>query len=173
MQFTGYHGTAAENSTGILSDGYILSRESEWFGRGVYFFETVEGISNGFDEAKNWIVYVKKIRNWAVFRAVMETDKYIDLLLDVEHKKLYDEIKREAIRLHLQAGKQIRYFRENTIYIKMAELDIDLIRALVDAKKDYGYYSYTVRRPQVQICVKRLECLVSNGLIRTNWRSVE
>lgn len=169
MKLTCYHGTKAESADNISKIGYWKSKPEEWFGSGVYFFESYETLSNGFIEARDWAKFVKKFKNWAIFEAVIESDKYIDIAFEFEHKIIYDEIKETVIKKHLESGKSISDFNENIIFHEMEKLDIDFIRALVDSKKDLGYYSYIIRRPQLQICVKNNDVIISNELIKIEW----
>ena len=71
---------------------------------------------------------------------------------------------------HINAGLNEKDFKENLIYIVMSCLDIDFIRVMVNAEKDYGYYyySYTVRRPQIQICVTKKNSITDNVLYKTS-----
>lgn len=171
MKFIGFHGTEAKNIDNIQAHGYMPSLEDEWMGEGVYFFETMSSsFSDGFEEAQNWVIYVKKLSKWAVFKATIVTSKYIDLASKIEHRKMYDRIKEESLLLHEKAGNNVKEFNENIIYQAMGELSIDLIRAIVDASHEYRYHSYTVRRPQLQICVKNQDCIKKNVLVKT-WRS--
>ncbi len=169
MKLTCYHGTKAEAAENIIKNGYKKSGSKEWFGSGVYFFESYNDLCDGITEARDWAKYVKHFKNWAVFEACIESDKYIDIAFEVEHKKIYDRIKEEAIELHKKAGKETKEFNENLIFHQMEKLDIDFIRALVDSKKESGYYSYIIRRPQLQICVKNETVIVNNRLIKTEW----
>lgn len=164
MQLDVYHGTEIDNITNILKNGYKVSSDKEWLGSGVYFFESLNTFCDGFLEAKNWVIYVKKYQKWAVLKAKIESNKFIDLVNNIRHREIYDRIRDAAIRKHIEAGFDKKDFKEKFIYVKMETLDIDFIRVLVDAKKDYGYYSYTVRRPQLQICVKNIKVITENEL---------
>ncbi len=169
MKLICYHGTKAEAADNINKTGYLKSKHSEWLGSGVYFFESYGTLCDGIIEARDWAKFVKKFKNWAIFEACIESEKYIDIAFEIEHRKIYDQIKEEAIKKHKESGKGIKEFNENLIFQEMEKLDIDFIRALVDSKKDLGYYSYIVRRPQLQICVKHNEVIVSNKLITIEW----
>jgi len=59
MKFIGYHGTNVKNIDNIRNCGYNFSGKKEWFGKGIYFFEDLIPITNGFIEAKSWAVKVK------------------------------------------------------------------------------------------------------------------
>lgn len=164
MQLIGYHGTEIKNVDNILKNGYILSSNNEWLGSGVYFFESLKMFSNGFLEAKNWVLYVKKYKNWAVFKSKINSKKFIDLVNNIKHKEIYDKIRERMIKKHIESGFDKKDFKERVIYVNMGTLKIDFIRSLVDAKKDFGYYSYTIRRPQIQICVKNIKVITENKL---------
>ncbi len=151
-KFTGYHGTSADTGQRIITNGYNLSDDNEWFGSGIYFFETTKPLFDGFSEAKAWAINVKKHTKWAILKTVIETDKYIDLVYCIKHRNLYDKFKKVAVEKHIESGNEIGSFNENIIFIFMAKLQIDLIRAMVDASREKRFFSYIVRRPQVQIC---------------------
>ncbi|MCP4110709.1 MAG: hypothetical protein GY749_35155 [Desulfobacteraceae bacterium] len=74
MKFIGYHGTKSENINNIIKNGYVLSGKKEWFGEGVYFFEDLAPLTDGFTEAKSWMLYVKHVKYWAVFQTKIESD---------------------------------------------------------------------------------------------------
>ena len=161
MQIIGFHGTNKESALRILSEGFIESSEKEWFGSGVYFFETLPKISNGFTEARHWAVNVKKFIDWAVLKASIHSDNVLDLVNSIPHKKIFDEIRYVCLDLHRKSGKAPSEFMELLIFTKLETMGFEVIRCLVDAMKDEGYYSYVVRRPQVQVCVKVKRCIVS------------
>ena len=97
-------------------------------------------------------------------------EDHLDELFRTGKVAEFDVIKKELIKKHLEAGKNIKTFNENAIFRKLEEQDIDLIRVLVDATKDIGYPKYVVRRPQVQICVKTTKVIVDNILIKQGKR---
>ncbi len=167
MLLYGYHGTHANNIDRILKNGYKESSEKEWFGRGIYFFETLHPMVDGIEEAKSWAKYVKKHSKWAVFKATIESENYIDLLGSIVHRQMYDKIRETALQLHAEAGFDRTSFQERIIYNKLEEAKVDFIRVLVDADKYQGYYSYTIRRPQLQVCVKNHEAIKKNELLES------
>ena len=121
MDLIAYHGTDFKNIESIIKDGYVSSSEEEWFGRGVYFFETLNSVVDGAVEAENWMKYVKRQKEWAIFEASIVSDNYIDLLENVEHRLLYDQIRKEALNLHLESGykicvKKYECIKDNRLY---------------------------------------------------------
>jgi hypothetical protein len=166
MLIKAYHGTNVKNIESIQKNGYNFSSDKEWLGKGIYFFETLKPIVDGVTEAISWVKYVKKERTWAVFEATIESDLYFDLVEDIEHKKIYDKIRNRALELFIKAGNRRKDFKERIIYSKLEEREVDFIRVLVDASKHEGYYSYTVRRPQLQVCVKDKRCIKENTLYK-------
>jgi len=52
------------------------------------------------------------------------------------------------------------------------ENDIELIRVPVDAGKYYGYDSPVIMRYQVQICVKKSDCIKNNILYSNTFAKV-
>jgi hypothetical protein len=166
MLIKAYHGTNVKNIKSIQKYGYTFSTDKEWLGKGIYFFETLKPIVDGVTEAICWVKYVKNEGTWAVFEATIESDLYFDLVEDIEHKKVYDKIRHRALELFIKAGNKRKDFKERVIYSKLEEREVDFIRVLVDASKHEGYYSYTVRRPQVQVCVKNKKCIKENTLYK-------
>ncbi len=162
----GYHGTHSKNIDSILKNGYRLSGEKEWFGKGVYFFQDYFPITNGFKEAISWAIYVKGFRSIAIFKSLIISNKYFDLVENIEHKELFDKIRGDLLKLHKKSGKNIDDFKDCIVFEKLSEIsDIDFIRAAVDAGRNFGYYSVVIRRFQVQICVKNLRCIKKNECI--------
>ena len=129
------------------------------------FFESCFPITDGLEEAKAWAIHVKRFREWAVFKAFIQSDKKNDLIESIDHRKLYDKIRTELKEKHLSSGKELKDFNDTLIFCKLEEYGFDFFRVLVDADKFSGYYSSTVRRPQIQICVKNTDCISDNKLI--------
>lgn len=165
MQFEGYHGTTIKNANNILKYGYKVSGKDSWLGSGVYFFETYF-ICDGYEEAKSWIKIVKKkSHNWAVLKSMLETDKYIDLVENKSHRRIFDKVKAALLEKHQELEKDPLEFSDRIIFANLAKSNIELIRALVDGSRYQGYYSYTVGRPQIQICVKKKNVIRKNMLL--------
>ena len=160
MTIIGYHGTTQMSKAAILKQGFIHSGSKEWFGSGVYFFETLSPLSNGYNEAKQWAKNVKKFDNWAVIKAEICSDNVLDLVNSIPQKEIFDSIKAEYLALHRRSGKPDHEFTELVIFTKLERMGFEVIRCIVDAMKNEGYYSYVVRRPQVQVCVKKDACIV-------------
>ncbi|QTA84499.1 hypothetical protein [Desulfonema magnum] len=171
MKFIGYHGTDANNIDSIFNQGYKFSGKKEWFGEGIYFFEDMSPLTNGFTEARNWAIKVKHLKHWAVFQAEIETDLYIDLVFNDEHKKLFREIKEMLLGFHKKSGKNLKNFSDRAVFNLMAkEKKAELIRAPVNAGKFGGYYSPIIEKFQIQICVKQPECIKKNVLYKTGGK---
>ena len=160
MEIIGYHGTSQASKTSILKDGFIPSGSNEWFGAGIYFFETITPLFDGYLEAKQWALCVKKYNNWAVIEAIIRSDNVLDLVKSIPHKQIFDQIRTECLNLHRRSGKPDNEFTELVVFTKLEKMGFDAIRCIVDAMKNEGYYSYVVRRPQVQVCVKNNTCIV-------------
>lgn len=165
LKCVGYHGTALSNVENIKAKGYNVSHKKSWFGSGVYFFSSFAGITNGEKEAKHWMVFVNKENSWAIFRAQIETDKFIDLLQNEDDRIAYEEIRKELINRHLESGRDAGEFKDRMVFIEMEKVGVDVVRALVDPNKK-SYLSYVVSRPQVQVCVKNLDAIKKNELIK-------
>ena len=164
-QYTGYHGTSINSANEIIKSNFKLSGKKEWFGFGIYFFEDKANIFDGREEAKNWAIQVKKIPNWAVIRALIEAKNIIDLVQNEEHRQYFEEIKEKLLEKHKNNGKNVKDFKENTIFHKMEKENLDLIRCLVDGSRGKEYNSYVVNKPQIQICVKKLSCIKQKTII--------
>ncbi len=165
MKLIGYHGTLRGNAQSIEENGFRVSRgDAQWLGDGVYFFETLENVSNGFEEARNWVLKVKKSSDVAVFRACIESENFIDLIGCEEHKKYFKKLRDVVYKLHKKACKNGEPFNELAIYRVLSErtkAKIDVIRALVNADKytKYDYECHTVIHAQVQVCVTDASCI--------------
>jgi len=162
MKLCAYHGTPRKNVQSIQNKGLNISTgQNLWLGDGVYFFET-NSITNGFKEAKNWVIKVKHEPEWAVFQADIQSDNFIDLLGSSEHKKLFRKLRETAYELHKQSKNADKNFEEISIYLELRKcMTADFIRALVnsDNYQEYGYSSYTVLAHQIQICVIEKSCI--------------
>lgn len=162
MQLCAYHGTSKTNISSIKKNGLNQSKGAkQWLGDGWYFFETAY-MSDGFKEAKNWVIKVKQEPEWAVFKVCIKSDHFIDLLDSEEHKDLFKKIRKKAYELHNKSQVANKPFSEQVIYLKLREyMTADFIRVLVNADNHgkYDYYSYTVIHPQVQICVIHQDCM--------------
>ena len=162
MQLCAYHGTSKSNIKSIEEKGLKPSKgKRQWFGDGWYFFETVY-MSDGFKEAKNWVIKVKKNPEWAVFKVCIKSEHFIDLIDSEEHKCLFAKVREKAHKLHKESRMADKHFREQVIYLKLREyITVDFIRVVVNADNygRYDYHSYTVFHPQVQICVIKESCM--------------
>ena len=162
MELCAYHGTPRKNVQSIQNRGLNISTgRNKWLGDGIYFFET-NSITNGFEEAKNWVVKVKHEPDWAVFQADIQSDDFIDLVGSSEHKKLFCELREKVYELHKKSKNADKNFEESGIYLALRKsMTADFIRALVNSDKyqKYGYSSYTVLAPQIQICVIEKSCI--------------
>ena len=167
MKCIGFHGTDKKNIESIKKNGYKLSSEKEWLGKGVYFFGTLRPITYGDIEAISWEKIVKGIKKWVVFKAEIVSENYIDLITNIKHKKIYDKIKEKLFEKHRQTGKNPLLFNDKIVYRQMDNIkDIDFISALVESAQS-GKYIRTIRRPQVQICVKNTDSINKNELYKT------
>lgn len=166
MEIIGYHGTSKKAGKAILKDNFRPSGEDEWFGKGVYFFETAQPYIDGIDEAKNWAVYVKKITNWVVIESTIKGDRFIDLVGDISHRNEFDKVKNMALKAHTRFGHPRETFTDGIVFLRLAELgNIDFVRAFVDAKRENRYNSNVVRRPQIQICVKKVGVISKTAIV--------
>jgi len=172
MKVIGYHGTEAKHIDDINKNGYNFS-ENGWFGEGVYFFETLKPLTHGEEEAIYWAIKIKRCDEWAVFKAIIESSKFIDLIGNNEHKILYDQIKKRLLSLHLKSKKDRTTFKESIIFKTLQkEKDVDFMRVMVDASDKQIPYGYVIGRFQVQVCVKKSICIKKNELWKQGNRKL-
>ncbi len=172
LKCTGYHGTTQDNVESIKANGFRLSGEKEWMGSGVYFFGDAQPLTYGKDEARSWVVSVRKQSNWAVFKVEIESDNYLDIAADKSHRALYDEIKNQLMEIHRQR-EAIQTFNEQWIFTAIAKRDdLDVIRGCFNARREDGYMRKLVQHPQVQICVKKVDCIKSTTLLKEGSSNV-
>ena len=162
MEIVGYHGTSGEAARKIVQEGFRTSDGPNWFGPGVYFFES-NGYLDGYTEAKQWALYVKKFPVCALVKARIQAQNYIDLILNVEHRKVFELICKETRKLFAEK-KSSSEFSEATIYIKIREKmpNLELIRAMTDGSS-LNTVQTTVR-PQIQVCVIKTDSIRSQKL---------
>lgn len=169
MQIDAYHGTHAKNEASIRAFGFLKSKETEYLGEGVYFFEKAT-FCDALEEAKCWCKFVKKYedKDIIVFQASIVSEKILDLVDNIEHRKIFDEVKK-ALRLELKLNKSatdksLEDFRVFHCIDKKKAFDV--IRALIDgAKREADFHTNIVRRPQIQICVKDLTSIKTYNII--------
>jgi|GEM_PF-3025549 len=157
VKITGYHGTHRKNASSISTTGFQSSKEDEYLGAGVYFFEDAE-FGKGIDEAICFCRFVRFIDRCdiVVFRANVESTKVLDLVSNIEHRKLFDEAK-NRLRLALKSTKNVDSKVEDYRIFNLIDRDksFEVIRAIIEAaREEKEVFSYIIRRPQIQICVK-------------------
>jgi hypothetical protein len=167
----GYHGTSQEGARKIEAEGYEASGDENWLGRGVYFFGTIPDVTNGETEARAWAVYVKKCDNWAVIQVTINSEKFLDLVQNIGHRRLFEEAKRKMLEQHQRMGKAPWTFRDYIIFKYIdKKVGFEVIRAVVDAEPK-EYLSNIVKRPQVQICVKATTCIKEGKILAKGRRN--
>ena len=166
LKCNGYHGTSQSNVASILKNGYLVSdKTNTWLGNGVYFFGDLLPLTSGFEEAKSWQLNVNNKTDWAVLVADIKSEKYIDLIEEKEHRRLFENVRRTLLQIHESAGKDRRSFRDRIIFLELwKRYSIDVIRACTEGRKNDGYFGYVIRRLQVQICVTETNCITNNRL---------
>ncbi len=167
MRIEGYHGTHIGNETNISNFGYKKSKEDEYLGKGVYFFENAP-FCDALEEAKCFCEFVKKykIEDIIVYQAIIESEKVLDLVDNIEHRKLFDRAK-ELVKLKLNLSTSANDNRlEDYRIFELIEKKFEVIRAMIEAaKKEKNFFTHIVRRPQIQICVKELSTITSNNIV--------
>lgn len=163
----GYHGTNVAAANVIIKEGFIPSGKKEWIGSGIYFFGDLQPITSGIKEAINWARIVRKHRRWAVMSASIDNSNAFDLLSNEEHRAQFYEIETILKERHSQSGLPIRDFRQNSVFVAIAETNnYYVVRAFCDSKKAV-YFAPVAIRPQVQICVKNVAAIKSCNIYKT------
>lgn len=167
-ELKGYHGTATGMAEKIEIDGYKASTDDiSWLGQGVYFFRSSSGSVeiDGLNEAKSWVISVKKYHRWVIFEAKIISAKFLDLVDNIEHRKYYEIARGKMLEMYDRQKKPRNALRDFIVFKYIDEQnDFDFIRALVDAGRQ-EYSSFIVKRPQIQICVKQMACITENNII--------
>lgn len=166
MKKIGYHSTSEEKGIKILAQKKFLeSNEKNWLGRGIYLWGSSD-ICNGFDEAQWWSKEYKKFSNYLVIEVEIDSNNFLDLIDNEEHKRKFGIIKRKFIEKHIEAGKNVQDFEEYLIFkVIDNKFGFDFIIAFIHGSdfryRKIGFNLNVVTRPQIQICVKRQNCIVS------------
>jgi hypothetical protein len=165
---TGYHGTTKNRARKIIKNCFHHSK-SGWLGKGIYFFEDY-GNSSGMEEAKNWMIKVKKAKNYSIIKANINSKHYLDLAYDKEAYINFEKIKEEIIKKLKYERKKIDYDNLDTVVFSYIdrEYDFEIIRALIDNRKinkRKKNSSYIIFFPQVQICVKKISCIIEKEIV--------
>ena len=153
MELVGFHGTTVKDASIILKEGFKCSDKTSWLGKGVYFFEDLKSVFDGYADAEKWCSIVKKLKSYAILRAIIKSDNVFDLVNDEHDRKRYKKIYEELYRIHLEKGYPAEAFKLYTVFNIIGE-SVDVIRCIVDGKK-YNTIprNYVTMIPQIQICV--------------------
>lgn len=144
---------------------FFESSEKNWLGKGIYFWGSSD-ICNGFDEAQWWAVKYKKFTKYLIIEVEIDSNNFLDLIDNEEHKSKFGIIKDRFIEKHIEAGKNVQDFEEYLIFkIIDNEFDFDFIIAFTHGSdfryRKIGFNFNVVTRPQIQICVKKHNCIVA------------
>jgi hypothetical protein len=158
-----FHGTDKKNECNISTHGLKPSiKETEYLGKGVYFFESAS-FSDGLQEAINFCKYVRKISQTdiIVYEADVQSEQVLDLVDNPDHRTEYDRIKQLfKLKAKWSPSSDDRMVDYRVFHILDKENKFEVIRALIDAsRKDLELFSYIVKLPQIQVCVKSLETI--------------
>lgn len=166
MEIVGYHGTHEAAINPIIKNGYRLSDNTNWLGSGVYFFGDFSG-NSGSDEAYAWAKIVKKFNSFGIFESKISSDNFIDLFSNIKHRVIYDAVLNKAKELHLSLGFEESDFLESTVFVKIDEAySPEVVIAWTEGAEPVKFVRHTIRRPQLQICVKNRDCIKTRTLIR-------
>lgn len=167
---TGFHGTSSTQATEILKNGFGEPKakgDTDWLGDGIYFFETLPGVVEGLSEAQDFSRIVRKETDVRVIEAEITTSNCFDLVAFIEHRKLFcswrDELHNKWKQDPKRGGKP---FDDRKVFALVCiKRPTDVVRCMVDGMPARGYNSesHVVIRPQIQICVKKCECVKVTG----------
>jgi len=170
VNIIGYHGTDGDSIEKIDIEGFrfLNIKPESWVGDGVYFFQSAKEMEiNGFKEAENWAK--RKVKHshgsWAVFEAHIKSQKVFDSFGKEEHRKLFESIKFELIKMKKEMeniGNQIKIKPWKDFYVYQqieSEKFFEVFRILAEGRNKNSYSSYTIERPQIIICVKEIKCI--------------
>jgi len=162
----------------VFSQGIVLKGEQnspclyfDPIGAGIYFFEDAD-FCNALEEAICFCQFVRYLEkeDIIVFKALIESDKVLDLVSNIEHRKIFDEAKNK-IKLILKFSSKTDKKIEDYRIFNLLDRDktFEVIRVIIEAaREEEEHFSYLVRRPQVQICVKESKTIKN---INIAWRS--
>jgi hypothetical protein len=162
----GYHGTNLVTANKLFKDGFgepTANRDLDWLGDGIYFFETLPGVSEGRKEAQDFSRIVKGNTEVGVIEAEITTSNCFDMVSEIEHRELFgswrDELQSKWKRDPQRGSKP---FDDRKVFALVClKRSTDVVRCMVDGMPARGYNSasHVVHRPQIQICVKKRECV--------------
>ncbi|MCQ2096791.1 MAG: hypothetical protein MJY87_02470 [Fibrobacter sp.] len=180
MHFVGYHGTSRENAKDIESKSFEFPEDSGfddndpsnslYLGRGAYFFKS--GISNPYEDAKNFAEIVKKIKDPSVIRADIDVDddKILNLN-DLESILVFNTFKKKVVETR-KKDKRIGqgHCDDGTIVnLMVLKANLDYSAAIIQrnicmdpVEKDLKFKSMVPNC--IVLCVKDKKC-VSNERI--------
>jgi hypothetical protein len=170
VRWVGYHGTSEECARSICLQGYRLSGETNWFGVGVYFFHDLDPGLTGNQEAQRWCRNARRYKRWAVLKSHLCAAKanVFDLLSSPKARDQFVKLRDVLLAKHEQNGNERGTFTDRVVYTHLAnELDIHLVRALVNCDKRWDIPSPTVTFPQVFVCAKNVACIRETAICAT------
>lgn len=153
---TGYHGTDIKGAESILkSQTFIPStKEEEWLGRGVYFFE------NDKRQAVDYITKAKRVQNYKIIKANLETSKLFDL---IDTETMYGFcIVANAIKdryKKLKTGKPRLLNNSVIIEIMYKTRPFDMVRGVFPVPLRKEIARTNIAPYQIQVCVREKECI--------------
>ncbi len=166
MRKEGYHSTSEECGEIILSQGkFIDSDETNWLGKGIYFWGDCD-IFNGLSESIWWAQKFKRLSKYIIIKVEIESDKFLNLVDNKNHKRKFGLIKEKLIEKHIEAGRNAVDFKEYLIFKFIDKrYRYDFIYAITHGSdsgyRKVGFNFNIVTRPQLQICVKKHNCIIS------------
>jgi len=161
MILKGYHGTSHDSAEKIVAEGFKIPDHLGWLGCGIYFFYTYAKIADGKKNALFWARQVTKTGDPVVLSASIESDRYIDLLENEDHRRLFDRVYASMTDRQKELHGMDAVLDIKVAFQALAEEEIDFIRCPIDANPRRAYYNYVIRQYQVQICVKKPSCISS------------
>jgi hypothetical protein len=169
MKKVGYHGTTTKNVLKIIKDGFKISDENNWLGKGVYFWGFVRGFFDGRAEADLWVRRHLKTDKVGVIKCLIQSND--EMVLDIaKNFDLYEKIKNKLLELHLSLNKKEEDFDSALIFqIIDVHYKLNVVIALTEGSRSGRLAKYEkriVQRPQIQICVKNTSCIKNKTILR-------
>ncbi len=166
--YYGYHGTTKACAENILEENiFVPSNNNKWLGEGIYFFIDVLS-SSGKLEAIKYMKRKKKEKsnNIKVIKALIISKKIFNLTDNSDEiHGIFNKVYNKAKEKYYKSKGTYKGFSEHLIYTLISDvLKSDAILVLVDGAKKNPDFRYTIRRPQLILCIKNSECIEEMSL---------
>lgn len=155
-QCTGYHGTDSVSGDKIVQSQKFLKScdEEEWLGDGAYFFE------NDKKQAVYFITKAKKINNYKIISANIQTNKLLDLI-DSETYENFEKFAKMLRSKYLKTkDNKPRRLMNSVILNTMYRLEpYDVVRGVFKVPMTQMAPRTNIQPMQIQVCVREQKCI--------------